>query len=69
MNLFGELSSVLLNDILVYKLPNCKAFRDEELCTRLLSSYSLNFITPSAVGLIIPRPLVRLSELRPREMN
>ena len=29
----------------------------------------LNLITPSAVGLIIPQPLVRLSELRPREMN
>ena len=40
MNIFGEFSSVLLNDILGYKLPNCKAFRDEELCTRLLSSYS-----------------------------
>lgn len=40
MNIFGEFSSVLLDDTLVYKLPNCKAFRDEELCTRLLSSYS-----------------------------
>ncbi|XP_027707853.1 attractin-like protein 1 isoform X4 [Vombatus ursinus] len=32
MYIFGGFSSVLLNDILVYKPPNCKAFRDEELC-------------------------------------
>ncbi|XP_036078037.1 attractin-like protein 1 isoform X5 [Rousettus aegyptiacus] len=32
MYIFGGFSSVLLNDILVYKPPNCRAFRDEELC-------------------------------------
>nr|XP_013013606.1 attractin-like protein 1 [Cavia porcellus] len=32
MYIFGGFSSVLLNDILVYKPANCKAFRDEELC-------------------------------------
>ncbi|KAK2530650.1 hypothetical protein Q9233_006211 [Columba guinea] len=32
MYIFGGFSSVLLNDILVYKPPNCEAFRDEELC-------------------------------------
>ncbi|XP_036191764.1 attractin-like protein 1 isoform X3 [Myotis myotis] len=32
MYIFGGFSSVLLNDILVYKPPNCKAFRNEELC-------------------------------------
>ncbi|OXB57761.1 hypothetical protein ASZ78_010330 [Callipepla squamata] len=32
MYVFGGFSSVLLNDILVYKPPNCEAFRDEELC-------------------------------------
>lgn len=32
MYIFGGFSSVLLNDILVYKPPNCKAFRSEELC-------------------------------------
>ncbi|KFO28973.1 Attractin-like protein 1 [Fukomys damarensis] len=32
MYIFGGFSSVLLNDILVYKPPNCKAFRDEEFC-------------------------------------
>ncbi|RLW02203.1 hypothetical protein DV515_00007390 [Chloebia gouldiae] len=32
MYIFGGFSSVLLNDVLVYKPPNCEAFRDEELC-------------------------------------
>lgn len=32
MYIFGGFSSVLLNDILVYKPPNCKAFRDEDHC-------------------------------------
>lgn len=32
MYIFGGFSSVLLSDILVYTPPNCKAFRDEELC-------------------------------------
>lgn len=32
MYIFGGFSSVLLNDILVYKPPNCKAFRNEEVC-------------------------------------
>ncbi|RXM27766.1 Attractin-like protein 1 [Acipenser ruthenus] len=32
MYVFGGFSSVLLNDILVYKLPNCEAFRAEEPC-------------------------------------
>ncbi|MGH0153636.1 UNVERIFIED_CONTAM: hypothetical protein FKN15_024738 [Acipenser sinensis] len=32
MFVFGGFSSVLLNDILVYKLPNCEAFSAEEPC-------------------------------------
>ncbi|XP_075830646.1 attractin-like protein 1 isoform X3 [Microtus pennsylvanicus] len=32
MYIFGGFSSVLLSDILVYKPPNCRAFRDEERC-------------------------------------
>ncbi|XP_075791528.1 attractin-like protein 1 isoform X8 [Pelodiscus sinensis] len=32
MYIFGGFSSVLLNDILVYKPPDCEAFRQEELC-------------------------------------
>ncbi|MGH0182083.1 UNVERIFIED_CONTAM: hypothetical protein FKN15_037336 [Acipenser sinensis] len=32
MYVFGGFSGVLLNDILVYKLPNCEAFRAEEPC-------------------------------------
>ncbi|XP_026560619.1 attractin-like protein 1 [Pseudonaja textilis] len=32
MYIFGGFSSILLNDILVYKPPNCEAFRDEDLC-------------------------------------
>ncbi|XP_041426077.1 attractin-like protein 1 [Xenopus laevis] len=33
MFIFGGFSSVLLNDILVYKPPSCEAFRSEEVCT------------------------------------
>uniref|UniRef100_A0A8C5QK43 Attractin-like protein 1 n=1 Tax=Leptobrachium leishanense TaxID=445787 RepID=A0A8C5QK43_9ANUR len=33
MYVFGGFSSVLLNDILVYKPPSCEAFHSEELCT------------------------------------
>ncbi|XP_043911831.1 attractin-like protein 1 [Protopterus annectens] len=32
MFVFGGFSSVLLNDILVYKPPSCEAFRDQEQC-------------------------------------
>uniref|UniRef100_H3AXJ5 Attractin like 1 n=1 Tax=Latimeria chalumnae TaxID=7897 RepID=H3AXJ5_LATCH len=32
MYVFGGFSSVLLNDILVYKPPNCEAFREAEPC-------------------------------------
>ncbi|XP_072559893.1 attractin-like protein 1 [Paramormyrops kingsleyae] len=32
MYVFGGFSSILLNDILVYKPPSCEAFRQEEAC-------------------------------------
>lgn len=34
MYVFGGFSSVLLNDVLVYRPPNCEAFQDEKRCVR-----------------------------------
>ncbi|MEE6523794.1 hypothetical protein FKM82_022840 [Ascaphus truei] len=40
MYIFGGFSSVLLNDILVYKPPSCEAFLSEELCTNAVQGIS-----------------------------
>ena len=66
------LEDFLVYSLMIYLYTSSQIVRLSEMKNFVQGYFlvtPLNLITPSAVGLIIHHPFVRLSELRPREMN